>query len=88
MADFVTNLALNPLGAIGSFFGARSQNKNIDKQIAAQKEENQKNRDWNLNLAKQQNEWNIEQWNRENEYNTPSAQMARYNAAGLNFDLM
>ena len=37
MADFVTNLALNPLGAIGSFFGARSQNKNIDKQIAAQK---------------------------------------------------
>ena len=27
MADFVTNLALNPLGAIGSFFGARSQNK-------------------------------------------------------------
>ncbi|MCE8774318.1 hypothetical protein [Bacteroides caccae] len=88
MADFVTNLALNPLGAIGSFFGARSQNKNIDKQIAAQKEENQKNRDWNLNLAKQQNEWNIEQWNRENEYNTPSAQMARYKAAGLNSDLM
>lgn len=88
MADFVTNLALNPLGAIGSFFGARSQNKNIDKQIAAQKEENQKNRDWNLNLAKQQNEWNIEQWNRENEYNTPAAQMARYKAAGLNSDLM
>ena len=37
MADFVTNLALNPLGAIGSFFGARSQNKNIDKQIALPK---------------------------------------------------
>jgi len=88
MADFVTNLALNPLGAIGSFFGARRQNKNIDKQIAVQKEENQKNRDWNLNLAKQQNQWNIEQWNRENEYNTPSAQMARFKAGNLNPDLV
>ena len=88
MSDFVTNLALNPLGAIGSFFGARRQNKNIDKQIAAQKEENQKNRDWNLNLAKQQNQWNIDQWNRENAYNTPAAQMARFKDAGLNSDLM
>ena len=85
---FTTNLALNPLGAIGSFIGSRQQNRNIDKQIAAQKEENQKNRDWNLNLAKQQNQWNIDQWNRENEYNTPSAQMARFKAAGLNPDLM
>lgn len=88
MSDFVTNLALNPLGAIGSFFGARRQNKNIDKQIAAQKEENQKNRDWNLNLAKQQNQWNIDQWNRENAYNTPAAQMARFKDADLNSDLM
>lgn len=85
---FTTNLALNPLSAIGSFIGARQQNRNIDKQIAAQKEENQKNRDWNLNLAKQQNAWNIEQWNRENSYNSPAAQMSRYKAAGLNPDLM
>ena len=85
---FTTNLALDPLGAIGSFIGGFQQNKNIDKQIAAQKEENQKNREWNLNLAKQQNQWNIDQWNRENEYNSPSAQMARYKAAGLNSDLI
>lgn len=85
---FTTNLALNPLGAIGSFIGGFRQNKNIDKQIAAQKEENQKNREWNLNLAKQQNQWNIDQWNRENAYNTPAAQMARYKDAGLNPDLM
>lgn len=85
---FTTNLALNPLGAIGSFIGGFQQNKNIDKQIAAQKEENQKNREWNLNLAKQQNQWNIDQWNRENAYNTPAAQMARYKAAGLNSDLI
>lgn len=72
----------------GSILSATKGSKNIDKQIAAQKEENQKNRDWNLNLAKQQNQWNIDQWNRENAYNTPIAQMARYKAAGLNPDLM
>lgn len=72
----------------GSILSATKGNKNIDKQIAAQKEENQKNRDWNLNLAKQQNQWNIEQWNRENAYNTPAAQMARYKDAGLNSDLI
>lgn len=72
----------------GSILGATQQNKNINKQVAAQKEENQKNRDWNLNLARQQNQWNIDQWNRENQYNTPAAQMARYKAAGLNSDLM
>lgn len=72
----------------GSILSATKGNKNIDKQIAAQKEENQKNRDWNLNLAKQQNQWNIEQWNRENVYNTPAAQMARYKDAGLNSDLI
>jgi len=30
----------------------------------------------------------LEQWNRSNEYNTPSAQMARYEAAGLNKNLI
>lgn len=76
------------IGIASSFAGNIANNKNIDKQIASQKEENQKNRDWNLNLARQQNQWNIEQWNRENQYNTPAAQMARYKAAGLNPDLM
>ena len=76
------------IGIASSFAGNIANNKNIDKQIASQKEENQKNRDWNLNLARQQNHWNIEQWNRENAYNSPAAQMARYKAAGLNPDLM
>jgi hypothetical protein len=75
------------IGAVGSFAGGIVNNKNIDKQISSQQEENQKNRDWNLNLARQQNQWNIEQWNRENAYNSPAAQMARYKAAGLNPDL-
>lgn len=35
-------------------------------------------------LAEYQNQLNIAQWERENAYNTPSAQMARLRAAGLN----
>lgn len=76
------------LGIASSFAGNIASNKNIDTQVAAQQNENQKNRDWNLNLAKLQNQWNIDQWNRENAYNSPAAQMARYKAAGLNPDLI
>ena len=76
------------LGIASSFAGNIASNKNIDTQIAAQQNENQKNRDWNLNLAKLQNQWNIDQWNRENAYNSPASQMARYKAAGLNPDLI
>lgn len=76
------------LGIASSFAGNIASNKNIDTQIAAQQNENQKNREWNLNLAKLQNQWNIDQWNRENAYNSPAAQMARYKAAGLNPDLI
>lgn len=71
-----------------SIAGNVASNKNIDTQIAAQQYENEKNREYNLNLAKMQNQWNIEQWNRENAYNSPAAQMARYKAAGLNSDLI
>lgn len=72
---------------IGGLFGNKSQNKNIDKQIAAQKEENQKNRDYNLMLAQKQNAWNVEQWERENAYNDPQAQLDRMRKAGINPDL-
>lgn len=70
---------------IGSLFG---HNNNIDSAIAAQERENEKNRQYNLNLAKMQNQWNLDQWNRENAYNDPKAVMARMAAAGLNPDLM
>ena len=72
---------------LSGIIGNVSQSKNINKQIAAQKEENQKNREYNLMLAQQQNAWNVEQWERENAYNDPSAQMARMKAAGINPDL-
>lgn len=72
---------------LGGLIGNNRQSKNIDKQIAAQKEENQKNREYNLMLAHKQNAWNVEQWERENEYNDPSAQMERMKKAGINPDL-
>lgn len=75
-------------GIISGLFGALGQNIAINKQIKAQKEENEKNRTYNLNLAQLQNKWNLEQWNRENEYNSPAQQMARLKAAGLNPDMM
>lgn len=74
--------------ALASAYGTHQQNKNIDKQLAAQKQEQQQNRLYNLELAKQQNSWNIQQWNRENAYNSPSAQMERMKQAGLNPDMM
>lgn len=89
MGSFFSGFGINQaLGALGSLFGGISANKNIDKQIAAQSAENQKNREYNLMLAKQQNQWNVDQWNRENAYNDPSAQLQRLRTAGLNPDLV
>lgn len=89
MGKFPWSAVINTSGGLfSSIFGNSSQNKNIDKQIAAQKEENQKNREWNLQLAEKANQWSIDQWNRENEYNTPVETMKRIREGGLNADLM
>lgn len=45
---------------------------------------NKKNIDYSWKALNAQNEFNIQQWNRENAYNTPSAQMQRFAAAGIN----
>lgn len=76
------------INTLGSLWGIHQNNRNIDKQLAAQRDENQLTREYNLGLAKLQNQWNLEQWNRENAYNDPSAQMARMRQAGLNPDMM
>jgi hypothetical protein len=76
------------VSGIFGVYGQQQQNRNIDKQIKAQAEENEKTRQYNLGLAKMQNQWNLDQWNRENAYNTPAAQMARLREGGLNPDLM
>lgn len=71
-----------------SAYGVHQQNKNIDKQLAAQARENSLNRKYNLQLAMLQNKWNRQQWQMENAYNSPSAQIQRMRAAGLNPDMM
>lgn len=76
------------VSGIASIFGGIQQNRMIDKQIAAQKEENALNRAYNKELAAYQNRMNVAQWQRENEYNSPENQMKRLQAAGLNPDLM
>lgn len=76
---------LGVVSSIGSMIG---QNRAIRQQIRAQQEENRKNREYNLMLARTQNQWNIEQWQRENDYNSPTAQMSRFRAAGLNPNLI
>lgn len=76
------------LGAGASIWGSLQNNRNIDKQLAAQSRENAMTREHNLQLAKLQNQWNIAQWNNENAYNSPAAQMQRMKAAGLNPDMM
>lgn len=75
------------LGAVSSIGSMIGQNRAIRQQIEAQQQENQKNREYNLMLARTQNQWNLEQWQRENDYNSPTAQMARFRAAGLNPNL-
>ena len=76
------------LGAVSSIGSMIGRNRAIRQQIKAQQEENQKNREYNLMLARTQNQWNIEQWQRENDYNSPTAQMSRFRAAGLNPNLV
>ena len=96
---FFDGLAGSILGAGASIYGSWQSSKNTDKSLQAQAAENEKNRQYNLKLAQMQNQWNMEQWQRENAalrqaaaderaYNSPAAQKARLEAAGLNADMM
>lgn len=85
--DYASSLISGGASLAGNIVGAFQSNKNIDKQIAAQLEENVKNRAWNKAMAEQANKWSIEQWNRENEYNLPANVMARLREGGVNPDL-
>lgn len=55
---------------IGSAIGALANNANTQNAINANKQSQQENREYNLNLARMQNRWNLEQWQREADYNS------------------
>ena len=69
------------IGGIGNVVQSASQahvsRENTDKTIAA-----------NQKLAEYQYSKDLEMWNKANAYNSPSAQMERYKAAGLNPNLI
>lgn len=71
--SFVSGLANSISGARQAVKNRRHQNAMLEKQQT-----------WSEKMANQQNQWNLDQWNRENEYNSPSAQMSRMEAAGIN----
>lgn len=75
------------LSGISNLFGAHSQNKTVEKQLAAAREEAEKTRKWQTSEREAQNDWNYRLWQANNEYNTPAAVQSRLKAAGINPDL-
>lgn len=75
------------LSGISNLFGAHSQNRTVDKQLAAAREEAEKTRKWQTSEREAQNDWNYKLWQANNDYNTPAAVQARLKAAGINPDL-
>lgn len=75
------------LSGISNLFGAHSQNKSVEKQLAAAREESEKTRKWQTSEREAQNDWNYKLWQANNDYNTPAAVQARLKAAGINPDL-
>lgn len=67
-------------GIANAVGGARQAVKNRRHQNAML----QKQQVWSEQMAEKQNQWNIDQWNRENAYNSPTAQMERFELAGIN----
>lgn len=82
LIDPVTGAALISAGGsvLGGFTGLFGSSNAANKSLQAVRETNKANRE----LAQYQNEWNLAQWNRQNAYNTPAAQRARYEEAGIN----
>lgn len=75
------------LSGISNLFGAHSQNRSVEKQLAAAREEAEKTRKWQTSEREAQNDWNYKLWQANNEYNTPASVQARLEAAGINPDL-
>ena len=77
----LASAGISALGnVVGGLFGSNGAKAAAKAQLQAVRETNESN----FRLAQKQNDWNLEQWNRENAYNTPEAQRARYEAAGIN----
>lgn len=76
----IGSIAQSGASALGSLFDQKS---GYDQSLALM----QKQYDYSLALQNEQNAWSESMWNKNNEYNSPSAQVQRLKAAGLNPNL-
>lgn len=76
-----------PLISIVMIEGFLAQNMNLAGQMIANEQNKELMREaneFNAKESEKQRQFVVEQWQRENAYNTPSAQLARLKAAGIN----
>lgn len=83
-SDFGAGIISGAGSLIGGLFSSSGSHYAARKQLQAVRETNQ----MNYQIAQQNNAFNERMWNLQNEYNTPSAQRARLEAAGINPYLM
>lgn len=82
---FPIGAAIAGLGSvIGGLFSSKGSSSAAQAQLQAARETNQ----MNYQIAQENNAFNEKMWNKQNEYNTPAAQRARLEQAGLNPYLM
>ena len=72
------------VSAVGSIAGGAIAKQGSDAAARASLQATRETNAANFKLAQYQNDWNLAQWNRQNAYNTPAAQRARYEEAGIN----
>lgn len=83
-SDFGAGLISGAGSLIGGLFSSSGSRYAARKQLQAVRETNQ----MNYQIAQENNAFNERMWNLQNEYNTPSAQRARLESAGINPYLM
>ena len=88
MSAVLGALASAGVGLASGIFSGIGANKRQKRAIQAQKEENERAREWSHNEAVYQNQVARENVENERAYNSPSAVMQRLKDAGLNPDLM
>lgn len=77
--------ALPIIGQVGStIYQQESANANVNKQLNAQSEENQKNRDWQTEQAEIARQWQAGQTQQQNQFQTElAAQQQKYNLQSM-----
>ena len=81
---FLSKLIGPVVSAVGSIAGGAVAKQGSDAAARASLQATRETNAANFKLAQYQNDWNLAQWNRQNDYNSPAAQRARYEEAGIN----